>query len=177
MVTRYHPILVALHWLLAAMVIGALLMGGLVMSEMPNDAPDKIGALQAHMSVGIAIGLLMLIRLVVRLRSRHPAEADIGLPVLNRIAKPAHLAIYALVIAMAGSGVGLSLQVGLPDIVFGGQGTLPADFHSFPARIVHGWIATVLALLVAGHVAAAFYHQIARKDGLMSRMSFGPREG
>jgi cytochrome b561 len=31
-------------------------------------------------------------------------------------------------------------------------------------------------LLIAGHVAAALYHQFVRKDGLLRRMWFGARQ-
>ena len=41
-VTRYHPILVILHWLLAFFMIMALAMSDCGMSQTPNSAPDKI---------------------------------------------------------------------------------------------------------------------------------------
>lgn len=39
--TRYHPFLVVLHWLLAAMIIGGLIMGGNVLAKTPNADPEK----------------------------------------------------------------------------------------------------------------------------------------
>ncbi len=64
-----------------------------------------------------------------------------------------------------------SLQTGLLPIVFGGSGaTLPADFYVFAARMLHGVIAPVLALLVVLHVEAALYHQFVLKDNLLSRI-------
>ena len=64
-----------------------------------------------------------------------------------------------------------SLQTGLLPIVFGGSGaTLPADFYVFAARMLHGVIAPVLALLVVLHVEAALYHQFVLKDNRLSRM-------
>ena len=61
---RYHPILVTLHWLLAAMIIGGLIMGGNVLAKTPNADPAKMLALKMHMSVGILVLALMIIRLV-----------------------------------------------------------------------------------------------------------------
>ena len=62
-------------------------------------------------------------------------------------------------------------QTGLLPIVFGGSGaTLPADFYVFAARMLHGVIAPVLALLVVLHVEAALYHQFVLKDNLLSRI-------
>jgi cytochrome b561 len=69
-VSRYHPLLVALHWVLALVIIAALALGALVMVNIPNTDPMKIEALRSHMSGGIFILILMLVRLFVRTRTR-----------------------------------------------------------------------------------------------------------
>lgn len=176
--TRYHPTLVILHWLLAAMIIIGLIMGGFVLSETPNSDPGKIFALRMHMGMGILIGILMLVRLVYRIRKPRPPEADIGNDLLNKMAGWAHWALYLFVFLMVGSGIGISVLAGLPPIVFGGSGDpLPADFWDFPPRIAHGYIATALGLLIAGHVLASLYHHFVRKDGLLNRMWIKRGEG
>jgi cytochrome b561 len=72
---------------------------------------------------------------------------------------------------MTVSGISLSLQAGLLPIIFGGSGAaLPADFYVFAARMLHGVIAPMLALLIVLHVGAALYHQFLLKDNLLSRM-------
>lgn len=60
-----HPARVVLHWLLAAMLLFMMGMGGLVLQHMPNTAPAKLGALQGHMIGGAAILALMLVRWIV----------------------------------------------------------------------------------------------------------------
>lgn len=175
---RYHPALVTLHWLLAFMIILALVMGGFVLAETPNDDPSKLYGLRAHMSVGLSILVLMLVRLAVRLFTTQPPHADIGNATLNKAGVWAHWAFYVLVIAMAASGIATARMAGLPEIVFGGSGApLPETFYEYPPRYAHGIIGTLLGLLVLGHIAAALYHQLVRRDGLLSRMSFGPRDG
>ena len=174
--TRYHPALVALHWLLAAMVIGALFMGGQVLAALPNDSPDKMFSLRAHMTVGLVIGVLMLARLVTRLKTQHPPKADTGNALLNMGGRAAHWALYAFVLLMVASGVGISLTAGLPDIVFGGSGApLPETFDDLAPRVAHGIISKLLALTILAHIAGWLYHQFALKDGLISRMWFGSR--
>ncbi len=173
--TRYHPVLVALHWLIALLVLMALVAGGAVLEHMPNSDPEKVAALGPHMVIGIAILALMLVRLAVRLLTQTPLPADAGHPLLTQAGHWAHWALYALVLAMALSGVALSVQAGLPGIVFGGEGTLPESFDVYSARAVHGAVASLLMLLVAAHVAAALYHQFLRRDGLFRRMWFGAR--
>ena len=122
--TRYHPFLVALHWLIAIMILMALGAGSLVLQHMPYSDPAKLDALRPHMSIGIAILVLMIVRLVTRLRTQHPPAADAGHPLLTMAGQWAHWGLYLLVLAMAGSGIALSVQAGLPGVVFGGEGSL-----------------------------------------------------
>lgn len=174
--TRYHPLLVALHWLLAALIIGALFMGATKLAEMPNSDPAKIEALRAHMTVGLVIGVLMLVRLVTRLRSAKPPHADTGNSALNLAGRAAHWALYGLALLMVASGMGISLSAGLPDIVFNGAATpLPADFSAYPPRAAHGILSKLLLLTIVAHVAGFAFHQFIRRDGLFSRMWFGKR--
>lgn len=173
---RYHPLLVTLHWLLAVMVILGLVMGGNVLAETPNSNPEKLFFLKMHMSMGIIILVLMVIRLIVRFMTKKPPHADIGNPFINKLGSMTHYFFYLVVILMAGSGLAIANMAGLPDIVFGGSGiALPTNFDAYPPRIAHGILSVVLTLLIVGHVLAFLYHQFVRKDGLFSRMWFGKR--
>jgi len=172
---RYHLALVVLHWLLALLLIVGLAMGSFVLSALPNSSPDKISALQGHMIAGGLILVLTLIRLVVRLKTKHPAPVSTGHAVLDRLAPLMHGALYMLILLMAASGIATSVLAGLPGIVFGGVGALPVNFDALPPRIVHGIVAKILMLAIILHVAAAVYHQFIRHDGLLSRMGFGSR--
>ena len=174
---RYHPILVTLHWLVAALVVGALVMGGQVLAKMPNTDPDKLFSLQMHMSIGIVIFVLMILRLVVRFRTKKPPHADIGNDLLNKGGTLAHYLLYGVVIAMGASGLAIANAAGLPAIVFGGSGEpLPADFNDIAPRAAHGILSLVLKLVIVAHVLAALYHQYVRKDSLFSRMWYGDRK-
>ena len=174
-VPRYHPVLVALHWLLALVIIAALALGALVMAKMPNSDPQKLEALRAHMSGGTLILLLMLGRLFIRRRTVHPAPATAGHPVLDRVAWLSHRLFYVAVIGMGASGVVMALQTRLPWVVFLGEGTLPADFWAFPVRFVHYAFSRLLMTLIALHVTGALYHTLVLRDGLLKRMFFGRR--
>ncbi|HEX2531956.1 MAG TPA: cytochrome b/b6 domain-containing protein [Burkholderiaceae bacterium] len=170
--TRYSSALVALHWLLALLLPLALLMGTVFLAATPNSEPEKIGALRAHMIVGSLIGTLMLVRLIVRWRSAKPAAVSSGSAAMNAFSKFVHGALYLLVFMMAGSGMGTALSAGLPDIVFFGVGTLPANFDAYLPRAVHGLVAKGLMLLIALHVLGAVMHQFRFKDNLLARMWF-----
>ena len=171
---RYHPALVSLHWLLTVLIIVALLMGSNILSQIPNDNPEKLFALKMHMISGFIILGLMIARLITRKVTEKPAPADAGNAVLNKAGVIAHYLLYLLVFAMVGSGIATAVIAGLPDIVFNNSGVaLPEDFNNILPRIFHGVIAKVLFAMIFLHVLGALYHQFIRKDSLISRMWFG----
>ena len=175
---QYHPFLVTLHWLLAVLIIGGLITGTFVLAAIPNSDPFKMTSLFVHMSVGILILILMVVRLIVRLMTAKPPHADIGNALLNKGADAAHWAFYVLVIAMTASGLATAIIADLPDIVFRGSGEpLPANFDDIASRAAHGIIATLLVLLILAHLVAGLYHHFIRRDGLLGRMWFGNRQG
>jgi cytochrome b561 len=174
LVSRYHPLLVALHWILAVLIVAALALGALVMVKIPNSDPMRLEALRSHMMGGSLILVLMLVRLVVRVRTEHPARPSTGSRVLDRLAWASHRLLYVAVLGQAISGVVMAVQTGLPGIVFGG-GTLPADFWVYPIRSVHYLFSRTLMALIALHIIGALYHTLMLRDGLLRRMSFGRR--
>jgi cytochrome b561 len=175
-VSRYHPLLVALHWLLAVLIIGALCVGFFWLAAMPNTNAEKIAVLRLHMAGGMLILALMVIRLAVRFLTSRPVDATTGSPSLDRLAPLAHCGLYVLVVLMVATGYATGILAGLPAIVFGGSGDpLPATFAVYPTFIAHGYLAIALAALIALHVLAALYHQIVLRDGLLRRMAFGHR--
>jgi cytochrome b561 len=174
-VARYHLLLVLIHWFLALLIVAALALGALVMVKIPNSDPMKIEAVRSHMIGGSLILILMLIRLFVRAGTAHPAAATTGSSTLDRLAWLSHRLLYVLVLSQAGSGLFMALQAGLPDIVFGGNGALPADFWVFPVRSVHYAISRLLMAVIALHVTGALYHTLVLRDGLLRRMGFGRR--
>ncbi|MBF9032318.1 cytochrome b [Rhodobacterales bacterium HKCCE3408] len=174
--TRYHPALVALHWIMAILIFLALSAGKLVLEDMDNADPNKVLALGPHMTIGILLGVLVLVRLAMRFGAVRPDPATAGSPLLDRIGVVTHWALYALILAMVLSGMTMARSAGLFPIVFGGSGEpLSADFDEIAARAVHGAASTLLLALIALHIAAALYHQFVRRDGLIGRMWFGRR--
>jgi cytochrome b561 len=174
-VSRYHPLLVTLHWILAVLIIAALALGALVMVKIPNNDPMKLEALRSHMAGGMLILLLMLVRLVVRIRTQRPAPASAGNPALNLMAWTSQRLFYVAVFGMAASGMFMALQADLPTVLFGSGGALPVDFWVFPARTIHYLFSRFLMVLIALHIAGALYHTLVLKDGLLRRMFFGRR--
>ncbi|MBV8659377.1 MAG: cytochrome b/b6 domain-containing protein [Burkholderiales bacterium] len=167
--SRYQPVLVALHWLVAVMIIGLLCLGFFVLADMPNTDPKKLNILVWHMSGGMFVLVLMIVRVIIRAWSARPAP---GAAPLDRVAALVHRGLYAIVFLLIASGwlTGWVIQS-----AFQPHGSLPASFAALPTFRAHALLATLLALLVIGHTLAAFYHQLVLKDGLFHRMGFGRR--
>jgi len=171
--SRYQPVLVALHWLLALMIIGLLCLGFFVLADMPNSDPKKLDILVWHMAGGMSVLVLMIPRLIIRIWSARPATATTGSPLLDRLGSIAHGSLYVIVFLMIASGwlTGWLISGAFQP---GGE-PLPASFAVLPTFRVHAALATLLAALIAVHIAAALYHQFVLKDGLFRRMWFGER--
>ncbi len=168
---RYHPVHVVLHWLIAFLVIGFLLMGKFVIAPMPSNS-EKLTLLGMHSMLGPALAVLIVARIITRFAFKRPAEADAGHPALNLTAKVVHGLLYFGIVGLLVSGAGLGQAYGLNEVL-AGNGSLPADFSIYPPRIGHGIVGGLMLVLVALHAGAAFYHQFIRKDNLLARMWFG----
>ncbi len=175
-VTRYHPLLVTLHWLIAVMIIGMLIGGFFVVSRMPNADPQKVNLLMGHMIGGVSILTLILIRLGVRLSTDKPAPAETGSPMLNRVGRLNHYAFYVVVIVIAVSGIATAKISGVSTTVFNHTGApLPEHFGIYPTFKVHAIMNLLLVALVILHIVAALWHQFLRGDNLLRRMGYGKR--
>jgi len=175
-VSRYHPLLVTLHWLLAILIVGALTLGYFVIVPMPNSDPRKIGLLMLHMAGGMLILVLMAIRFIIRKSTSKPREATTGYPNLDRIAPVTHYGFYVLVVLMVAGGLTTAVLSGLNLIVFGRSGEpLPPTLTIYPSYLAHGYLAAIMAAFIALHLVAALHHQFVMNDRLFRRMWFGRR--
>ncbi len=174
---KYNNLQVVLHWLTALLILFMLVMGQFVLEQTPNSDPEKINGLRGHIITGSVILLLILVRLIWARKSAQPPHADTGNGLLDKLGVVTHYALNITALLVAASGIGIAVQAGLFDIVFGGQGTLPKDFWDFPPRIGHGILTKLLAALILLHVVGALYHQFYLKDRLFRRIWFGKSEG
>lgn len=174
---RYHPLLVALHWIVAIMILMALLYGGPELAKLKSTDPLKPTAMGGHMVWGLVIGSLLIIRLITRLTTQKPPSADARNDLLNKGAKWAHWGLYLITFLVIASGLTTALMAGLFGITLGGNGLpLPEDLTIYSARVAHGIITKLLLGLIVLHLLAWVYHQFILKDGLISRMWFGRRK-
>ena len=172
--TRYTPMAMLLHWLLALMILGSLSVG-LYMTGLPF-SPTRLKLYNWHKWAGIVILALSALRLLWRLRHRPPPTPPT--PPMARWQRWAshgiHRLMYALFFAVPLLGWAYSSAAGFPIVVFG---VLPLPDFVAPDRALaellkpwHGLLAKTLAAAALVHVAAALKHQFIDRDGLLQRM-------
>jgi cytochrome b561 len=163
-----------MHWVTAALVLGALLLG-VTMVQVVHDAAERFELTQTHKSIGVAILLLALVRLCLRIRETAPAPKPAA-PLLIIGAKAVHVALYVLLLAMPLSGwlMASTAPVRVPTSVFALFDLpypLAPDFATYRfARGIHVAAAISLASLVALHVAATLVHSLLWRDHTVRRM-------
>jgi cytochrome b561 len=172
--SHFAPVARLLHWLMALMVIAMLFIGaGMVASV--SERHEWL--LNLHKPLGIAILVLVIVRLVVRFSTRTPPlPAD--LPAWQALAATlSHYVLYALMLAMpligwamisaAGDPVMLGHSVRLPSIV-------AANAETFALlRQAHRYLAYLFFLTILTHLAAALFHGWIRRDEVLDSMLRG----
>ena len=169
---RYGVVAISIHWITALAVLG-LLVSGMTMAGMTDDAARQ-PIVRTHVLIGIAVALLMLLRIGWWLFADRKPDEPAGQPRWQaRAAHAVHGLLYAVIIVLAASGVATIALSGAGYILFGDTpGPLP-DFMQYPPRLAHGLFAWLLMALIVLHVAAAFYHQFLLRDRLLARMGLG----
>lgn len=171
-VKRYHPALIILHWLLAVAILGAIFYGGVILGDVENSDPHKIGMLKLHAGLGLLILALTVVRLIVRVSTPKPAKLVTGKPLVDKMAIGIQHLMYTLTVLVVVAGLALAFSTKLFRVLIAHTGNLPKDFDDFAAHGVHSALAYALLAVIAIHVAAALQHQFILKDGILSRISF-----
>ena len=170
----YDNVAVVLHWLLAALIVVAFLIG-LSMIDLPL-SPQRLRLYNWHKWLGIAVLALSAARLLWRAAGHAPPPLPPHTPAWQQQAyRGTHVVFYALffVVPLLGwaytSAVGVSVVwlgvLPLPDFV-------PRDkpLGEEVLKPLHEVSSYLLAAIVVVHVAAAIKHQFVDRDRLMARM-------
>ncbi len=172
MSTHYTATAKALHWVIALMILGMLLLGFLIQDM--SFSPQKLQWISWHKWIGVTIFLLVLVR--IGWRWRHPPPPlPRQIPAWQRrAAHLGHLALYALMLVIPLSGWLMSSAKGVPTVWFGVV-PLPDLLARNPElgeqlQLVHfGLNLTLIAVLLA-HVGAAIKHHVINRDDVLRRM-------
>lgn len=171
--SRYTLTAIALHWLMALLIISAFLLG-LTMVDIPGLTPTKLKYFSWHKWLGVTIFGLACVRLLWRLTHTPPAYADTTPRWQKNSAHIVHGLLYVLIFAIPLSGYSFSLAAGVP-VVYLGLVPLPVFIAPDPElkalfKAVHYTLNMTLLGVVCLHVLAALKHQFVDRDRSLQRM-------
>jgi cytochrome b561 len=160
------------HWVTALIVL-ILIPAGITMTNLP-DGPTKDAIYEWHKSFGMVVWIIAVLRIVYRLAAGAPPP-DPSLTPFQRVASHAgHMLLYALVFllpilgyagtVMCCAPVNLFFTWPVPITLTGSEATVKTIFW------LHETGGLILAVLVIGHICAALYHGLIRRDGVLARM-------
>jgi cytochrome b561 len=169
---RYTGTAKALHWIIVALLIGQFTFAWTMPHIGRNTPVTTIVSL--HFTFGIMILAVAIVRLIWRATHGEPVPLD-GIPPWQVIsARIIHWLLYGLLFVLPILGWINASWRGMPVVMFGLE--LPKLIATRApgwgwTGDVHGLLANYLMLaLVALHVAAALYHHVVRRDGVLQRM-------
>lgn len=163
--------MIALHWLIAIIII-AMLCIGFYMVGLPRGLAFKSSLINFHKSLGLTVFLLVLLRVVVRLVYGRPP-----LPPMQTWQRAAASITQALLYVC---------MIGMPLV-----GYLGSSFNKYGTRFwgvllpqwgsddkhmrelffgIHSVLAWIFAALIVLHLLGALKHQFIDRDGLIRRM-------
>lgn len=170
--TRYTPSAIALHWLMACLIVAVYFMG-ISIDDLPI-GPDRIMLVTWHKWLGVTIALFWFARIAVRLTHTPPPLPNGSPAWQNGAAHLVHFGLYLLMIAIPVTGWLMSSAKGYTTTFFG-LFDLPNLLDKDKAlghtlKEVHAVLAHTLMILVVAHIGAALKHQLVDKDNLLDRM-------
>ena len=169
---RYTSLAIALHWIVALLIIGMLILG-YYMADLPKGTPDRAFYFNLHKSFGVLAGALILLRLGWRMTHPAPFMTASAPHWTDKAAWWTHRLLYLCMVVQPLSGYLSSsfnkygvkfFGVALPN--WGWQDDNLRDFF----MNIHNLISVVLIALILVHVLAAFKHLLWDRDDVFQRM-------
>ena len=168
----YTRTAISLHWLIVALLVGQFIFAW-TMPHIGRNTPVTT-LISLHFSFGVLILVVAVLRLFWRASHGEPAPAN-GLPPWQTAsARVVHWLLYLLLFVLPMLGWLNASWRGMPIVMFG------LELPKLLATRAPGWAWTgdvhvflstyVLLALVGLHVAAALYHYLIRRDGVLQRM-------
>lgn len=188
---NYGLVARTIHWLTAVLFLGAYVTVYYRQWFTELRTPENWTALQLHLSIGISIAVLAVLRIVWSLANIQP-RPESGGRLAQMAAHWGHMALYAILIIMPltgylGTGVGTEwfFLFDLPKfedtrlfstVVNGWMGLSFEEFE-VPIDFIHKQGgATIVWMLILGHTGAALYHHYALKDRTLIKMISGSND-
>jgi len=165
-------LIVALHWGTVMAILVSV--GAMFLRDAIEDTTARQILLQIHRQLGLAVLVVVGLRVLVRL-TKSLADHSPGMSTVMRLAaQGAHVLLYVLLVALPvvgwvlTSAHGISLNffgvIHLPQLV-AADSELADTLSDY-----HVWLSWVLLALVVIHVGAALWHHFVRRDAVLAAM-------
>ena len=169
---RYSGVAKSLHWLILALLIVQFAIAWTMPQIGRGSVPT--GLIGWHLSVGVAILAVMIVRLAWRItHPAPPAPTDLS-PALAILSRATHYLLYAVLIVLPLLGWANASSRGWAVKLFGIVPLPPLMAKGSPLGHslgdIHGTLALVLLAIIAVHVSGALYHALYLKDRTLQRM-------
>lgn len=171
--TRYDGVAITLHWLTALLVLSQFATSQ-IWDYFPK--PQKHLIIVAHMSVGILLSAVIIVRIVWRLLPGRQRPAALS-GWVELASKGVHYVLYVLLASEAVLGFALRWSGNEAMSFFGLQ--IPAPFPPTSKPVhhligdLHEYIGWTIVILAFGHALAALYHHYVLRDRVLLRMMPG----
>lgn len=184
--TKYGSVAKWIHWLTALLFLAAYATVYFRHWFTEEKTPANWTALQLHLSVGVSLAVLVILRLIWRFMQQQPSPEP-GTAMEHVAAKSGHFALYFIMIMMpltgylgTGANTEFFFLFDIPkfadtaiyqSIIVDGLGTTFEQIEpaiDFIHKDIGGqWL---VWLLILGHAGAAFYHHHVKKDQTLMKM-------
>ena len=153
----YSSLRITLHWVVVGLIVLQFLLKQGMVSTMEavrvGETPDTLDYLlgMLHLLNGLAIGSIMIWRLILRIKAARIAMPAVAVCWQDRLALAVHRLFYATLIFLPLTG-------------------LLAYYDIATGHVLHHYGQWLLLLLVFLHLAGVAYHQFRLRDQTLQRM-------
>lgn len=167
---KFAPSVILLHWLMALMIFGLYAVG---LSVNSFAKPVRPMVVNIHAVVGLALLVLLALRIVARKATPTPDYPGSMGPIFRVAAAAGHGLLYLLMLVVPLVGLATFLRAGRTlDL---GLMQIPSPFAAnrdlaHQLQEIHQLLAHLLIATVVGHALIALYHQFILGDGILERI-------
>lgn len=186
---NYGVIAKCFHWLTALLILGSYVTVYYRQWFTEEKTPENWNALQLHLSIGISIGVIVLLRVIWRSMNMVP-DQEPGTAFQKNAAKVGHYILYALIIIMPITGyLGTGAATDyffmfeitkFSDTIFSQvlvEKIFATNYEEFEKVVdfIHKELLgeLILWILILGHIGMALYHHYVKQDRTLKKMTSG----
>jgi cytochrome b561 len=173
----YGWISIALHWLIAVIVVVMLAIG--IMSQSADEA-EYVRLVHLHTTIGMTAYLLLWGRIIWRFAVGHPGPLPKQNVIFFTIGKYFHFLMLIAIAVMLVSGPLMVWTAGEAIHVF--ALAIPSPFEKLEGaqhvlRSVHGYTGSFILAAIVLHIVAALKHTVLDRDGTFDKIMIAAGRG